>query len=114
MPSKTNELMPETNVKLKFSTKISYGLGDFASNLSWCLVTTYLLFFYTDIFKLNLAAIGMLFFVARIWDAINDPIMGYIADKNKIKMGEIPAVSSLRTYIPFNFYRTLFFCARNK
>lgn len=83
----TNELMPETNIKLKFSTKISYGLGDFASNLSWCLVTTYLLFFYTDIFKLNLAAIGTLFFVARIWDAINDPIMGYIADKTRSKWG---------------------------
>lgn len=67
--------------RLKFSAKLSYGLGDLASNLCWTMVTTYLLFFYTDVVKLNLAAISLLFIIARLWDAINDPIMGYIADR---------------------------------
>ncbi|QEN06332.1 MFS transporter [Thiospirochaeta perfilievii] len=42
---------------------------------------TFLLAFYTDVLGITAAAAGTLFLVARIWDAINDPIMGGIADK---------------------------------
>lgn len=73
--------------RLKFTAKVSYGLGDMASNLCWTLVTTYLLFYYSDVVKLDLAAIGLLFVVARLWDAINDPIMGYIADRTHTRWG---------------------------
>lgn len=73
--------------RLPFASKISYGLGDMASNLCWTMVTTYLLFYYTDVAKLPLAAIGLLFVIARLWDAINDPIMGYIADRTHSRWG---------------------------
>lgn len=73
--------------RLKFSSKLCYGLGDLASNLCWTMITTYLLFFYTDILRLDLIAISTLFFIARLWDAINDPIMGYMADRTRSKWG---------------------------
>lgn len=73
--------------RLKFSSMMSYGLGDLASNLCWTMVTTYLLFYYTDVVKLNLTSIGLLFVIARLWDAINDPIMGYIADRTHTRWG---------------------------
>jgi sugar (glycoside-pentoside-hexuronide) transporter len=51
------------------------------------MVTTYLLYFYTDILRLELAAISTLFFIARLWDAVNDPIMGYLADRTRSRWG---------------------------
>lgn len=45
------------------------------------------MFFYTDVFGISGTAAGLLLFVARIWDAINDPMMGVIVDKTKTKWG---------------------------
>ena len=46
-----------------------------------------MMMFYTDVFGLSAAFVGMLFFGARAWDAINDPMMGVIADKTRTKWG---------------------------
>ena len=67
--------------KLKFKEKFSYGLGDAANNLTFSMVTTYLLVFYTDVYGISAAAVGILFLVARIWDAVNDPVMGALVDR---------------------------------
>ncbi|GAB3045676.1 glycoside-pentoside-hexuronide (GPH):cation symporter [Virgibacillus ainsalahensis] len=71
----------KVNNKLGFKEKLSYGLGDTANNLTFSMVTTYLLVFYTDVFGISAAAVATLFLVARIWDAINDPLMGSIIDR---------------------------------
>ena len=47
--------------KLTLKEKISYGYGDLASNFVWGMATSYLLFFYTDIFGISAAAVGTLF-----------------------------------------------------
>lgn len=78
----------DSSERLSISEKISYGAGDIASNFVWGMVTSYLLFFYTDIFGITAAAAGTLFLVTRLWDAINDPIMGIIIDKTKSKYGK--------------------------
>lgn len=61
--------------------KIGYALGDVGCGTFFQFVTTYLMVFYTDVLGISAAAVGTLFIVARIWDAINDPIMGVIVDK---------------------------------
>lgn len=74
--------------KLSRTEKVSYGAGDIASNFVWGIVTSYLLYFYTDVFGITAAAAGTLFLITRLWDAINDPIMGVIIDKTKSKYGK--------------------------
>lgn len=74
--------------ELSLKEKVSYGYGDIASNFVWGMVTSYLLFFYTDIFGITATAAGTLFLVTRIFDALNDPIMGAIVDKTKSKHGK--------------------------
>lgn len=74
--------------KLSLKEKISYGYGDVASNFVWGMVNSYLLFFYTDIFGITAAAAGTLFLITRMFDAINDPLMGIIVDKTKSKYGK--------------------------
>ena len=82
-------------MKLSFRSKFFYGGGDFAINIMWQLTVFYLLFFYTDIFGLSPANAGLVFFIAKIWDAITDPIMGYIADNTSTRWGKF------RPYILF-------------
>ena len=62
--------------KLSIKEKIGYGLGDSASSIFYKLFTTFLLFFYTDVFGISAAAAGTMILITRIWDAANDPIMG--------------------------------------
>jgi GPH family glycoside/pentoside/hexuronide:cation symporter len=74
--------------KLKLKEKVAYGFGDFASSMFWKMFSVYLLFFYTDVFGISAAVVGTMFLVTRIWDALNDPIMGIIADRTNTKWGK--------------------------
>ncbi len=62
--------------------KIGYALGDLGCGAFFLFVSSYLMLFYTDVLGISAAAVGTLFIVARVWDAVNDPIMGVIVDKN--------------------------------
>ena len=68
---------------LKAGNYIGYGLIDAAGCLIFSLVTTLLQKYYTDILHLSPLFIMLMFIGARIWDAVNDPIMGRIADTAK-------------------------------
>ena len=68
--------------KFNMGDKVGYALGDFGCAAFFAFVSSYLMVFYTDVLGISAAAVGTLFVVARIWDAINDPIMGTIVDKN--------------------------------
>ena len=63
--------------------KVGYMLGDFGNSLLFNFIGSYLLVFYTDAFGISAAAVGTLMVISRVWDAINDPIMGVIVDKRK-------------------------------
>lgn len=65
----------------------AYGMGNFASQLSWTMVSTYLSVFYTDVFGLAPAAVALLLLVAKVWDGINDPMMGAIMERTHTKWG---------------------------
>ncbi len=64
-----------------------YGLGNFGSQLSWTMVSTYLSIFYTDVFGLGTGAVALLMLIAKVWDGINDPMMGTIMERTHTKYG---------------------------
>ncbi len=64
-----------------------YGLGNFASQLSWTMVSTYLSLFYTDVFGLGTGAVALLMLIAKVWDGINDPMMGTLMERTHTKFG---------------------------
>lgn len=74
--------------KLTLLEKLSYGLGDTASNIVFQVVINFILFFYTDIYGISAAAAGTLMLVVRIFDAVTDPIVGAIADRTNSKLGK--------------------------
>jgi len=74
--------------KLRFREKLGYGLGDTASNFFFATFNVFLLYYYTDIFGLSAAAVGTMFLVTKIVDAVSDPIMGVIADRTNSRWGK--------------------------
>jgi GPH family glycoside/pentoside/hexuronide:cation symporter len=73
---------------LKFREKLGYGLGDTASNFFFATFNVFLLYYYTDIFGITAAAVGTMFLLTKILDAISDPIMGLIADRTNSRWGK--------------------------
>lgn len=62
---------------------VGYALGDTGGVLSFGVVSSFLQMYYTDVLHISLAKITVLMLVARIWDAINDPICGAFIDSRK-------------------------------
>ncbi len=75
--------------KEKTSPKLAlaYSMGEVGGQMSWYMVNSYLNIFYTDIVGLSASAISAIVLIARIWDAINDPMMGQIADRTNTRWG---------------------------
>lgn len=73
--------------KLSIREKLAYGLGDSAANLVGASQATFLMFFYTDILGISAQAAGIILLVSRLVDALNDPIMGTLADRTQSRWG---------------------------
>ncbi|MDG2253371.1 MAG: MFS transporter [Opitutaceae bacterium] len=73
---------------LSFREKFGYGLGDTASNFFFQVFNIFLLYYYTDIFGLTPAAVGTMFIVTKVVDAVSDPLMGLIADRTNSRWGK--------------------------
>lgn len=71
-----------------YRQRFGYGMGDFACNLIWQVISLYLLYFYTDVMELNATAIASMFVVCRVIDAITDVLVGFAIDKTKTRWGK--------------------------
>ncbi len=84
--------------KIQLKEKIGYSFGDFASSMFWKLFSMFLMIYYTDVVELSPAAVGTMFLLTRLWDGLNDPIMGIIADRTVTEQGQIQALSPLDSH----------------
>ena len=63
--------------------KFGYLFGDLGNDFFFMLVSSYLMVFYTDIFGISAAVVGVLFMVASLWDAVADVTWGRFIDTRK-------------------------------
>lgn len=82
-----NEDHKKLYIKLKVGQKVAYGLIDTANNFSWSYISSFLMIYLTDTFLIPASAVATMFLVCRFWDAVNDPIVGYLADRTKSRWG---------------------------
>ena len=86
--SHPNPMATPASPHLSAREKIGYGLGDTASNFVFHTVNVFLFYYYTDVFGLTAAAVGTLSLVARVFDAVSDPLMGAMADRTTTRWGK--------------------------
>lgn len=99
------------NSKAKTYTKkeaAGYLVGMFGQNLIYNIVATGLYFYFQNVICLPAMALGWIMTIARIWDAVNDPMMGTIVDKTHSKWGKcrpyliiFPAIIGVITILTF-------------
>jgi len=73
--------------KLSVGVKLGYGVADFGGCLFFAATAFVLLNYLTDTVGLSAALAGIALMVGRLWDAFYDPVIGYISDRTKTKMG---------------------------
>lgn len=74
--------------KLSFGRKVGYGVGAVGLDLSYGMFYSYLSIYLTNALGINPLFLLILAPLARIWDGVNDPMMGMIVDKTRTKMGK--------------------------
>ncbi|HHU42803.1 MAG TPA: MFS transporter [Clostridiales bacterium] len=97
--------------QVKFKEKLSYALTNTGQTMIYGLITTYLMLYLTDYLHIAAGIAGTILGAMRIFDAVNDPLMGAILDKTKTRFGKcrpymlftpIPlAVVTLIIFAPF-------------
>ncbi|MDJ0844627.1 MFS transporter [Crocosphaera sp.] len=83
--SSPQEFHPQT--KLNFSTKLAYGIGELSGSLPSNILVFFFLFFLTDIAGLKPGLAGIIVMIGKIWDAINDPLIGWLSDRTRSPFG---------------------------
>lgn len=78
----------EKKREVGFLERAGYCSIEVGNQFCWTMVSTYLSVFYTDVVGLAPAIVSIIFLIARIWDGVNDPMMGAIAEKTNTKLGK--------------------------
>ena len=78
--AKSNETISVVNL-------IDYNVPTIGVGFMFFLVSLYLMKFATDILLISPVIMGFIFGLSRIWDAITDPLAGYLSDRTNISMG---------------------------
>ena len=93
-----------------FKEKLCFALGDASANIAWRGVAAFLTIYYTDVFGLTPASVGLLMLICRFSDGVSDVAMGMIGDMTKSKYGHFrPWI--LWTAIPLGVILSLLFTA---
>ncbi len=77
----------DSNERLSWGTRISYGLGDTAQNIVWGAMSI-LTFFYTDYAGIDPAMVGIVMLLSRCFDGVSDLLMGFIVERTNSKWGK--------------------------
>lgn len=73
--------------RLSASTKFFYLFGDIGISLCLSTVAFFILFFYADVARIDPALVGTVLLLGKIWDAVNDPLFGWLSDRTKSRFG---------------------------
>jgi sugar (glycoside-pentoside-hexuronide) transporter len=97
---------------LSFKEKLGYGMGDAGCNMIGGAIMLFLNYFYTDVFGLAPALVGVLLLSVRVLDAVTDPIMGAIADRTQSRWGRFRPWL-LWVSVPYVVFSVLMFTTPN-
>lgn len=68
---------------------LAYGFGAVGKDMVYAMASGFVLYYYQDICGLPAAFVGLILLIARVFDAVNDPLMGVIVAKTKTRFGRL-------------------------
>lgn len=74
---------PRAIPPLNLSTQLAYGAGDLGPAITANLLAFFLLYFFTNVAGLNAGLAGSVLLIGKVWDAVNDPIVGMLSDRTR-------------------------------
>ena len=75
-------------MRLSGKEKAAYGIGAVGKDMVYMLTAGYILYYFQDVLGISAVFTGVLLLIARVFDAMNDPVMGVIVAKTKTKFGK--------------------------
>ena len=85
---KQTSSQPRLDGKIPGRIKYTFALGALGKDMIYGMIATFSMIYFTDIIKVNPVFIGVMFFVAKLWDAFNDLFMGMIVDNTRSRWGK--------------------------
>ncbi len=93
------------SARLAWSVKLLYGVGEITVSVKNAALSQFLLFFYVDVVQVAPYLVGAAVFLGRFWDAVTDPVVGYISDTTRSRWGRRkPFVLGATVPIAIGFY----------
>lgn len=87
--SKEKTKKPNLNGYIGSKEKWAFAIGGCGQGMIYAMMSSYISDYYVNVLQLPLMFVLLLMLLARVWDAINDPLMGIIADKRTTKRGKL-------------------------
>ena len=95
---KTNQLLPKKEAFI-------YGIANGGQVFGYSLVTSYLMYFYLNVFSINAKIVSAVFLIGGIWDIINNPLIGMFIDHKNNSLGK--QTSIIKKFTPFQCVVTI-------
>ena len=83
----SNAPQPLPTARLPRSTVFAYGLPGIGAGSMYLLIGLYVMKFSTDVLLISPLIMGLIFSASRIWDAVSDPLVGYLSDRTRSRYG---------------------------
>lgn len=86
--------------RLSVKQKVLFGMGDYLNTITYGMISAFLMAFLTDTLLIPMAAVTAIMSLSKLWDAINDPVIGVIIDKSRSPKG-VYRPWLIRMMVPF-------------
>ena len=73
--------------RVSWRTTLSFGAPGLGAGYMYLMLALYVMKFSTDVLLIAPAIMGVIFSISRIWDAVSDPVVGYLSDRTRNRYG---------------------------
>lgn len=90
---------------LKTKERLIYGISNGGQVIGYSLVSSYLMYYYVNIFAIDAGIVSIIFLIGGIWDIINNPLIGTFIDRKSNSNGKLTRL--IRIFTPFQAVATI-------